>query len=695
MALISRLGVVLGLDTAEFNKNLGIAQQGLKTFAVGAGVVGTALGAAGMNALKFADQINDVAKANEVAVETVLELSTALTLNGGEAENVGKLFSSLSNKLDEASQGNKKAEETFAKLGVSISDIKQLSPDELFRKTLNSIAAIENPITRNATAMEIFGKAIKGADIKGMNDDLAKTKGAFEGTGKAFKEAGEAFDILDRIFINMKAGFAVELGGAFKAWAQGAERFVQMLTAAKQALKDLLTLGEVLQNRITTGGRRGSIDDLQFGSVIPNQASVTGGARSSPYKSKEELAKDAEARKAEVARLDKIIATKEAKQAEADRQKVKDAEKLTNEVNKQKEALERKLLLTKSETENMGKTLTETEKLNLEFEKGGSLEHLKGTARAKALIDATKLKDIAIATLEYERQSMENEMAKGKLKQDAREANKLETKNLEIATERLNLTKEMAGQSDTQVQLALRYYDLQQAILDKKKEGLLTDEQIYDFAIASMNNIEAEEANTRAQNTFQAGWNKAYNNFTERAQDSAAIGAQVFNNMTNSMSSALDRFVETGTLSFGNLISSMIKDLLRFQLQSQMSGIFGLLGGGGGGFSLTSSSTNFANGGGLLGLLGFADGGSPPVGVPSLVGERGAELFVPRTAGTIIPNNQLSSMMGGQPQTVYNGTVIQNMSAIDTQSGVQFLAKNKNAIFAANQSAQRGLPQSR
>jgi len=387
---------------------------------------------------------------------------------------------------------------------------------------------------------------------------------------------------------------------------------------------------------------------LQFGSVIPNQESVTGGARTSPYKTTEEKAKDADARKAESARLDKIIATNEAKRAEAERQKVKDAEKLTNEVNKQREALERKLLLTKSETENMGKTLTETEKLNLEFEKGGSLEHLKGTARAKALIDATKLKDIAIATLEYERQSMENELAKGKLKQDAREANKLETKNLEIATERLNLTKEMAGQSDTQVQLALRYYDLQQAILDKKKEGLLTDEQIYDFAIASMNNIEAEEANTRAQNTFQAGWNKAYNNFTERAQDSAALGAEAFANMSNSMTSALDRFVETGKLSFSSLVSDMIRNLLRLQLQSQMSGIFGLLGGGGG-FSLTSSSTNFANGGGIMGLLGFADGGSPPVNVPSLVGERGAELSVPRTPGTIIPNKQLSSMMGGQP----------------------------------------------
>lgn len=38
------------------------------------------------------------------------------------------------------------------------------------------------------------------------------------------------------------------------------------------------------------------------------------------------------------------------------------------------------------------------------------------------------------------------------------------------------------------------------------------------------------------------------------------------------------------------------------------------------------------------GLLGFAGGGSPPVGVPSLVGERGPELFVPRVPGTIIPN---------------------------------------------------------
>ncbi len=40
----------------------------------------------------------------------------------------------------------------------------------------------------------------------------------------------------------------------------------------------------------------------------------------------------------------------------------------------------------------------------------------------------------------------------------------------------------------------------------------------------------------------------------------------------------------------------------------------------------------------------FANGGRPPVGRASLVGEKGAELFVPDRAGTIIPNNKLGGM---------------------------------------------------
>ena len=54
--------------------------------------------------------------------------------------------------------------------------------------------------------------------------------------------------------------------------------------------------------------------------------------------------------------------------------------------------------------------------------------------------------------------------------------------------------------------------------------------------------------------------------------------------------------------------------------------------------------------GGLLGAIGFANGGRPPVGRPSIVGEKGAELFVPDRAGTIIPNHEL----GGSTNIVVN-----------------------------------------
>ena len=74
-------------------------------------------------------------------------------------------------------------------------------------------------------------------------------------------------------------------------------------------------------------------------------------------------------------------------------------------------------------------------------------------------------------------------------------------------------------------------------------------------------------------------------------------------------------------------------------------------------FALAGNARVLIIGGGWGGLLGnifssmpkFAAGGDPPVGRVSLVGERGPELFVPKTAGTIVPNHAL----GGGEQNVY------------------------------------------
>lgn len=50
----------------------------------------------------------------------------------------------------------------------------------------------------------------------------------------------------------------------------------------------------------------------------------------------------------------------------------------------------------------------------------------------------------------------------------------------------------------------------------------------------------------------------------------------------------------------------------------------------------------------------FAEGGRPPVGIASLVGERGPELFVPDRPGTIIPNHHLTSLSGQETRQTTN-----------------------------------------
>ena len=92
----------------------------------------------------------------------------------------------------------------------------------------------------------------------------------------------------------------------------------------------------------------------------------------------------------------------------------------------------------------------------------------------------------------------------------------------------------------------------------------------------------------------------------------------------------------------------------------------------------------------------MADGGTTSAGKPTFVGEEGPELFIPNQVGTVVPNNRLTDVMGQSGGSIhYNGPYIANMSAIDTQSATQFLAKNKTAVWSANQSAQRGLPNSK
>ena len=104
-------------------------------------------------------------------------------------------------------------------------------------------------------------------------------------------------------------------------------------------------------------------------------------------------------------------------------------------------------------------------------------------------------------------------------------------------------------------------------------------------------------------------------------------------------------------------------------LSESLSGILRQLGGMFLSQGIGTFSKKGEGGSGLLGLLPFANGGQPPVGRPSIVGERGPELFVPSRAGTIIPNHEL----GGSTSVVVNvdasGTEVQGNEGNADQLG--------------------------
>ena len=171
---------------------------------------------------------------------------------------------------------------------------------------------------------------------------------------------------------------------------------------------------------------------------------------------------------------------------------------------------------------------------------------------------------------------------------------------------------------------------------------------------------------------WATGWQDAFSKYTDSATNAATMAGNAFNSITQNMNSAIDNFVTTGKFKFGDFARSVIQDLIKIELKAQAS-------------KLLSGASNML--GSFVGsLFGFAEGGNPPVNKPSIVGEKGPELFVPKTAGTIIPNG---GSVGNAAQG--NTYITNNISAIDAKSVAQLFAENRKTLFGSVQMAQKEL----
>jgi len=220
MGMLARLGVVLGLDSAEFQQGLEKADKQLSKFVDKLPAIGTA-GAAAFaamtyEAMKFADELSDTAKANDMTVSSILKLQEALMVSGGEAENAGKMLNSFTNYVDKAASGNQDAQDSFTKMGISLKELASLSNEQLFNRVTESLSNIEDTVTRNAKAFDVFGKAAKGVDFRSLNDEIQNGVGLNDEWTQSINDAGDAWDMLAKSHHQFVTQFTAGMGTVLK-----------------------------------------------------------------------------------------------------------------------------------------------------------------------------------------------------------------------------------------------------------------------------------------------------------------------------------------------------------------------------------------------------------------------------------------------------------------------------------------------
>jgi hypothetical protein len=170
---------------------------------------------------------------------------------------------------------------------------------------------------------------------------------------------------------------------------------------------------------------------------------------------------------------------------------------------------------------------------------------------------------------------------------------------------------------------------------------------------------------------IREGLNTTIKDFSKGIAESIVLGKSLGETLKSAVQGALIR-----------ILSSQIELLIRLGTQlifeKAISAEKLYQAAVGGGNFLGSLGSFFGGGGGGLDAgnpasygMG-AEGGSVTAGVPITVGERGRELFIPKSNGSLIPNSDLGSIGGNN----YNFTIVAN----DVKGVKELLLNNRSTI---------------
>jgi len=684
------------------------------------------------SAIRMADSIQDIAQATGSSGGFILGLSESVEEAGGKFEDADKIFTNFYKTLNEAGTGGKQAQQELSKLGITVDDLRTKNSEDLFRNAIEQLGQMGAGAERTALGIAIFGKAFASID-PAVLDNILKNKD-FEALNKELSNAANFVGMMEANFRTLQRAVIEVLSGAtsntkdFRLELETAKNVVKALGVAVGVIYGAKTIMGVLQFidllnklKVVEKARLGiqvaltALQGPKGWAILAGAAVATTGAiigLNKVLKENADLSKgNGDAKKSGAAvpkasrfseedlkQRDQIVKAQEAsnKALMAQNEEAQRYQRLINDtIGLLDEQAARKKIDAEIERDANNKISEIRKQISAEIAKGkdqnaGLITQLfKQVDIIEKQAEAMKiLRKEELTSLEIERQrtnllAKQNELTKIQLDANletlkaeqmrqviAGQITEDEMKNtLEIARIKTESAKRI---SDLNKELQSSTSQIEQARI---RDAISLENQRTDNAIENKKRELEEKA--ALEESYSAGVVKGLKQIEDQFKP-INMAQKAVQDTWGNISNAVDSFVETGKFKFSDFARSIVADLAKMIAKALIfRAISGFLGSVG------------------IPLPGLAEGGPAEKGKPYMVGERGPELFVPKAAGTVIPNDKLGTATASAPQqqpVVNNYTYNNNINAVDAKSVATLFYENRKALFGASNQARKEMP---
>lgn len=185
-------------DVLGANLLSGVMQAGLEVMASKFVEMAQAVIEFGFNVISLADDLNTLSKTTNLSTETLQEFRYASAFLDVDESTLTGSLTKLTRQMYSASTGSKASAEAFKTLGINIRNADgSLRPRyDVFLETIDALGQIDDEVTRDGLAMQIFGKSAQE-----LNPLIAAGSAALDEYRKQAHEVGYVLDqeTLDRM----------------------------------------------------------------------------------------------------------------------------------------------------------------------------------------------------------------------------------------------------------------------------------------------------------------------------------------------------------------------------------------------------------------------------------------------------------------------------------------------------------------